>query len=125
MQIIEIELKQCPRCEESLPLSEFGICRARKDGLNLYCKRCVRLAMQKCRARHKPVARKSNFKAQPMYKTKREGRVLIAFRRGLTDRQEIVRATRLRWDEVVDQIAQLNDVGEIKWNRQRRIFEAA
>src|SRR2546429_7869116 len=37
-----VELKTCPRCEESLPLSEFVICRARKDGLNLYCKRCIR-----------------------------------------------------------------------------------
>src|SRR3989440_10435419 len=36
------EWKRCPRCEESLPLSEFGVCRARKDGLNLYCKRCIR-----------------------------------------------------------------------------------
>lgn len=37
-----VELKKCPRCEESLPLSEFGVCRARKDGLNLYCKGCIR-----------------------------------------------------------------------------------
>src|SRR5437763_7105062 len=36
------ELKRCPRCEESLPISEIGVCRARKDGLNLYCKRCIR-----------------------------------------------------------------------------------
>ena len=41
-EVSEIELKKCPRCEESLPLSEFGVCRARKDGLNLYCKRCIR-----------------------------------------------------------------------------------
>src|SRR5437667_9334530 len=40
--VIIVELKRCPRCEESLPLSEFGVCRARKDGLNLYCKRCIR-----------------------------------------------------------------------------------
>src|SRR5205809_6239393 len=40
--VVIVELKRCPRCEESLPLSEFGICRARKDGLNLYCKRCIR-----------------------------------------------------------------------------------
>src|SRR5262252_7901843 len=39
---VKVELKRCPRCEESLPLSEFGVCRARKDGLNLYCKRCIR-----------------------------------------------------------------------------------
>src|SRR5205085_11048363 len=41
-EVSEIELKRCPRCEEALPLSEFGVCRARKDGLNLYCKRCIR-----------------------------------------------------------------------------------
>src|SRR6266849_5896015 len=40
--VIVVELKRCPRCEELLPLSEFGVCRARKDGLNLYCKRCIR-----------------------------------------------------------------------------------
>ena len=41
-EVSVVELKRCPRCEESLPLSEFGVCRARKDGLNLYCKRCIR-----------------------------------------------------------------------------------
>src|SRR5947208_1960404 len=45
-----VELKTCPRCEESLPLSEFGICRARKDGLNLYCKRCIRQKIALSRA---------------------------------------------------------------------------
>jgi hypothetical protein len=50
-----VELKHCPRCEEPQPLAEFGVCRARKDGLNLYCKRCIRekinLARQSNRAR--------------------------------------------------------------------------
>ena len=36
------EAKACPICSELLPLSEFGICRARKDGRNLYCKVCIR-----------------------------------------------------------------------------------
>ena len=49
-EVSEIELKKCPRCEESLPLSEFGICRARKDGLNLYCKRCIRQKIALSRA---------------------------------------------------------------------------
>src|SRR5437762_14160042 len=40
--VSNVDLKRCPRCEESLPLLEFGVCRARKDGLNLYCKRCIR-----------------------------------------------------------------------------------
>jgi len=39
--------KRCPRCPEMgrepmRPRSDFGICRARKDGLNLYCKVCIR-----------------------------------------------------------------------------------
>src|SRR5437667_2803712 len=34
--------KQCPICSQVLSLSEFGICRARKDGRNLYCKTCIR-----------------------------------------------------------------------------------
>src|SRR5215831_7904160 len=36
------DAKQCPICSEQLPLTEFGICRARKDGPNLYCKSCIR-----------------------------------------------------------------------------------
>lgn len=34
--------KNCPICSQDLPLSEFGVCRARKDGRNLYCKSCIR-----------------------------------------------------------------------------------
>lgn len=36
--------KFCPICSpnQPLPLSEFGICRARPDGKNLYCKSCIR-----------------------------------------------------------------------------------
>lgn len=34
--------KNCPICSLDLPLSEFGVCRARKDGRNLYCKGCIR-----------------------------------------------------------------------------------
>ena len=39
---IPSETKDCPICSQSLLLSEFGICRARKDGRNLYCKSCIR-----------------------------------------------------------------------------------
>src|SRR5687767_15871774 len=35
-------VKHCPICSLELPISEFGICRARKDGRNLYCKSCIR-----------------------------------------------------------------------------------
>jgi len=36
------ETKHCPICSQVLPLTEFGICRARKDGHNLYCRVCIR-----------------------------------------------------------------------------------
>lgn len=36
------DLKHCPICAQDLPVSEFGICRARKDGRNLYCRSCIR-----------------------------------------------------------------------------------
>src|SRR5256885_7563530 len=35
-------VKHCPICSQDLPISEFGVCRARKDGRNLYCKTCIR-----------------------------------------------------------------------------------
>src|SRR5512138_460723 len=36
------DVKHCPICAQELPISEFGICRSRKDGRNLYCKSCIR-----------------------------------------------------------------------------------
>ena len=39
---LDVSGKNCPICSQQLPLSEFGVCRARKDGRNLYCKSCIR-----------------------------------------------------------------------------------
>lgn len=41
------QMKQCPRCPSQgrdgwLTTGDFGICRSRKDGLNLYCRQCIR-----------------------------------------------------------------------------------
>src|SRR5947207_1620665 len=36
------DTKFCPICSQDLPVSEYGVCRARKDGRNLYCKSCIR-----------------------------------------------------------------------------------
>src|SRR5882762_8910266 len=41
-QAAVVSQKYCPICAQDLPLSEFGVCRARKDGRNLYCKSCIR-----------------------------------------------------------------------------------
>ena len=42
MEDRDVSGKNCPICSQQLPLSEFGVCRARKDGRNLYCKSCIR-----------------------------------------------------------------------------------
>ena len=35
-------LEALPNLFPAVALSEFGVCRARKDGRNLYCKSCIR-----------------------------------------------------------------------------------
>src|SRR6478672_2151958 len=41
--------KVCPICTLELTVSEFGVCRARKDGMNLYCKTCIRMKVNRSR----------------------------------------------------------------------------
>ena len=62
------DTKQCPICSQDLPLTEYGICRARKDGRNLYCKSCIRKKVSESRrafkayksVRHQYVVQKSS-----------------------------------------------------------------
>src|SRR5213593_1054014 len=134
-----IELKRCPRCEESLPLSEFGVCRARKDGLNLYCKRCIRqkiaISRQALReyksARSKHGAGASTGKprvaidaatrlsprriARMLRKLSPADRVREAIRCGARTQKEIAQVTRLPKDEVCDALANL-----LLWTREIR-----
>src|SRR6266480_5455343 len=42
-------IKKCPICAKDLPLTEYGVCRARKDGRNLYCKSCIRKKVSESR----------------------------------------------------------------------------
>ncbi len=44
------ELLRCPRCKDWKPTDEFGICRERKNGRNLYCKICIRQKINAHRA---------------------------------------------------------------------------
>src|SRR5438105_15240534 len=128
-EIRTIELKTCPRCEESLPLSEFGICRARKDGLNLYCKRCIRQKItqsrqalreyKNARIKHEattnqPQAKadtKLNFSprriARMLRKLSPADRVREAIRCGAHTKKEIAQVTKLPKDEVCDALANL------------------
>jgi hypothetical protein len=132
-----LELKRCPRCEEALPLSEYGVCRARKDGLNLYCKRCIRqkiaLSRQALReyksARNKHVGgatktritldSKAGFSprriARMLRKLSPADRVREAIRCGAETQTEIAQVTKLPKDEVCDALANL-----LLWTREIR-----
>ncbi len=138
-EVSEIELKRCPRCEESLPLSEFGICRARKDGLNLYCKRCIRQKIslsrqalreyKKARVKHGSNATsdhtrltvdpKSTFSSRRIARMLRKlspaDRVREAIRCGAHTQKEIAVVTKLPKDEVCDALANL-----LLWTREIR-----
>src|SRR5205809_2861121 len=130
-----VELKTCPRCEESLPLSEFGICRARKDGLNLYCKRCIRQKIALSRAalreyksarvkqggsdKSRPVIDAAGFSprriARMLRKLSPADRVREAIRCGARTQKQIAVVTRLPKDEVCDALANL-----LLWTREIR-----
>ena len=130
-EVIEIELKRCPRCEEALPLSEFGVCRARKDGLNLYCKRCIRqkisLSRQALREYKKARVKQGSMIssddsrltldtktslssrriARMLRKLSPADRVREAIRCGAHTQKEIAQVTKLPKDEVCDALANL------------------
>lgn len=138
-EVKAIELKRCPRCEESLPLLEFGVCRARKDGLNLYCKRCIRQKIAQSRqalreyknARIKhgtqsvagrarvTIDAKSGFSARRIARMLRKlspaDRVREAIRCGARTQKEIAQVTKLPKDEVCDALANL-----LLWTREIR-----
>jgi hypothetical protein len=137
-EVSEIELKKCPRCEESLPLSEFGVCRARKDGLNLYCKRCIRQKIalsrqalreyKKARVKHGTssadrsrltINSKSVFSSRRIARMLRKlspaDRVREAIRCGAETQTEIAQITKLPKDEVCDALASL-----LLWTREIR-----
>jgi hypothetical protein len=128
------EPKHCPRCGEDLPRSEFGVCRARKDGLNLYCKKCIRQKIRlfrqavreykKAQLKHMRSVRPEQSIASRRYSDQigyrltrhaarllRRGtpcdRVREAIKRGAHTQPEIARATKLPKDEVCDAIAEL------------------
>ena len=136
-EVIALELKRCPRCEESLPVSEFGVCRARKDGLNLYCKRCIRqkIALSRQALREYKSARtkagsgssktkvtldpKSGFSSRRIARMLRKlspaDRVREAIRCGSKTQKEIAHVTKLPKDEVCDALANL-----LLWTREIR-----
>jgi hypothetical protein len=130
-----VEFIRCPRCERpELTAKDFGICRARTTGRNLYCKLCIvqkiakqRQNLREYKAAHQgnaaPVTTKKqidlNFsprrKARLLRKLSPVDRVLEAIRCGAKTQSEIRFATRLPVDEVCDVLARL-----LLWSRDIR-----
>lgn len=123
------EVKHCPICSNDLPISEFGICRARKDGRNLYCKSCIRQKVTQSRralkeyksARKRYISQQveiaellsgdsssgAQYPAKAMSKLTPVERVRDAIRRGSRTQKEIAHETKLGKDEIGDALANL------------------
>src|SRR5262245_19347828 len=123
------QFKNCPICTKELPISEFGICRARKDGRNLYCKSCIRQKVTQSRralkeyktARKKYISQQvdiaellssdvsgnGHYHAKQMSKLSPVERVRDAIRRGSRTQREIAQETKLGKDEIGDALANL------------------
>ena len=131
------ESKHCPICAQELPLNEFGICRARKDGRNLYCKSCIRTKVTQSRRALKEykTARKrymtqqvelpefvttdtapsGHYSVKPVSKLSPVERVRDAIRKGARTQREIAQETKLGKDEIGDALANL-----LLWTREIR-----
>ena len=134
---LALAVKHCPICTQELPISEFGICRARKDGRNLYCKSCIRNKVTQSRralkeyksARKKYIARQVElselvhsdqsasvaYTAKSVSKLSPVERVRDAIRRGARTQREIAQETKLGKDEIGDALANL-----LLWTREIR-----
>lgn len=131
--------KNCPICCQQLPISEFGVCRARSDGRNLYCKSCIRKkvtdsrrALKEYRSSRKrggsqqvsgqsglpqPEGDSASSAKYPRMLSKLSpvDRVREAIRKGARTQREIAQETRLSKDEIGDALANL-----LLWTREIR-----
>ena len=137
MEELGVSGKNCPICSQQLPLSEFGVCRARKDGRNLYCKSCIRKKVTESRRALKEYrSARKRYVNQPvsehlstsppdrdslsstnytrlLSKLSPVERVREAIRKGARTQKEIAQETRLGKDEIGDALANL-----LLWTRE-------
>jgi hypothetical protein len=137
MHELDVSGKNCPICSQQLPLSEFGVCRARKDGRNLYCKSCIRKKVTDSRRALKEYrSARKRYISQPVVdhsgtssldgdssstasytrllsKLSPVERVRDAIRKGARTQREIAQETRLGKDEIGDALANL-----LLWTRE-------
>jgi hypothetical protein len=131
------ELKHCPICSQELAISEFGVCRSRKDGRNLYCKSCIRTKVTQSRralkeyktARKRYIAQQVELPefldadarvgcqhaGRSLSKLSPVERVRDAIKRGARTQRAIAQDTKLGKDEIGDALANL-----LLWTREIR-----
>jgi hypothetical protein len=126
--LLSPQLKHCPICSQDLPVAEFGICRARKDGRNLYCKSCIRQKVTQSRralkeyksARKRYISQQiemteliaadagnASYPVKSISKLSPVERVRDAIRKGSRTQREIAQETKLGKDEIGDALANL------------------
>jgi hypothetical protein len=129
--------KTCPICCEELRSSDFGVCRARKDGRNLYCKSCIRKKVTDSRRALKEYrSARKRYVSQPLSedagalssdgessssanyprilsKLSPVERVREAIKKGARTQREIAQETRLSKDEIGEALANL-----LLWTRE-------
>ena len=121
----------CPQCQRpDLTEDDFGVCRSRPSGLNLYCRVCIREKVYAHRAavREYKLAHPSvdcRIVIQPNFSPRRIARLLRkpspsdrvreAIRYGARTQKDIAQVTRLPKDEVCDALAKL-----LLWSREIR-----
>lgn len=137
MEESDVSGKNCPICSQQLPLSQFGVCRARKDGRNLYCKSCIRKKVTESRRALKEYrSARKRYVSQPLSEQSATSsldgdspssggytrllskltpveRVREAIRKGARTQREIAQETRMGKDEIGDAIANL-----LLWTRE-------
>ena len=126
--LLSPQVKHCPICSQDLPVAEFGICRARKDGRNLYCKSCIRQKVTQSRralkeyksARKRYISQQiemtdliagdtagTSYTSRSVSKLSPVERVRDAIRKGSRTQREIAQETKLGKDEIGDALANL------------------
>jgi hypothetical protein len=126
--LLSPQVKHCPICSQDLPVAEFGICRARKDGRNLYCKSCIRQKVTQSRralkeyktARKRYISQQietteliagettsAHYPTKSVSKLSPVERVRDAIRKGSRTQREIAQETKLGKDEIGDALANL------------------
>ena len=127
-KLLSPDIKHCPICSQDLPIAEFGICRARKDGRNLYCKSCIRQKVTQSRralkeyksARKRYISQQiemtdliandsagAHYPSKSVSKLSPVERVRDAIRMGSRTQREIAQETKLGKDEIGDALANL------------------